>query len=155
MPGVVPALAAIEKYLEAVRDDSHQEVGFTQRVGTVLLWMCAVDERFWNDDHYEDERLAHPDGLVFDGLRRARDAITHQLVVTHPEGGIDHGASDYALYPPAWARLDALGPGKQTLRSPNQDDGYVRELEGRNVIEGLERGDRWLRYWAAFRERAA
>jgi hypothetical protein len=146
MPQVAAALAGLRHYIDDV--SAATDLPVNSRVGTALLWACAVDEVFWPEDGYEAAREEDADGVVLGGLRRARDVVAHRLVAVQQEGGLTYPLGPTLDYPPVWVTLTALGWAR-SHRSPKQDAAYVGELEGRRVTDGLERGYAWLRRWAS------
>lgn len=141
MDALTNALEALDHHLDAVRNDPTWSLH--GRLGSALLWVCALDEAFWTQADYEQRRDSDGDGAVIPGLRRARDAVTHRLVQPSAEGGLEYPLGATLSYPDVWVPLASLGPST-SRRAPQQDRSYVAEVQGRRVLEPLLRARRWL-----------
>lgn len=146
MTGLRIALEALDHHIAAIEHDTSWSL--QGRIGSALLWVCALDEAFWPTgahpiDDYEKQRDQDSSGMVIVGLRRARDAVTHRLVRPSEEGGLEYPLSYPLAFPDVWVPLAQLGRSTST-RAAEQERVYVQEIQGRRVREPLDRGRDWL-----------
>lgn len=119
------------------------------RVGSALLWICALDEQFRSEPSYKSRRRRDAEGRVIEGLRFARNRVAH---------GADIVVADGGLLFPAFAGLGGtLEFGPQTwltanrMRTVAKDKGptseratYDAHVAGRLVPDPLRDALNWF-----------
>lgn len=143
------ALEAFDHCVTAISSDHSWSLH--GRVGSALMWMCALDESFWPDAGYEKARDVDTDGQVIPGLRRARDAVVHQLTQTNEHGGLEYplfGGTGTLNYPDRWVDLGRLGPpASKSPRLGLQERMYQTHVAGQTILRPLLRARNWIVAW--------
>ena len=137
------ALSAIKLTAAAISIISPQPVWV--RVGSALLWVCALDEQFWSESAYISTRNVDVDGRVISGMRFARDRAAHGIEVVSSEGGLRYplftdGTLDYS---PEWMPRNSMQTEPPRERT-EQITSYDRYLIGTSLYDTFASAERWF-----------
>ncbi|WP_157008520.1 hypothetical protein [Agromyces laixinhei] len=142
-----------EWVIELEEDDRHPRVDIV--AGTALFWLCSLDEAL--EERYSADYLgrtnASPTGRVMAGLRFARNAVAHGIVVCAGQRGlafpivypIDYG-------PNVWKHADEFLARWTPQAKVDREGGlrlasYREHVERRPVGEPLRAAVSWLEEW--------
>jgi hypothetical protein len=137
------ALSAVKLTVTAILSVSPQPVWV--RVGSALLWVCALDEQFRSDSAYNTSRNVDIDGRVIPGMRFARDRAAHGIEVITSEGGLRYplfadGTLDYS---PKWMPRNSMQTAPPGDRR-EQVDSFDNYLIGASVYDTFNAAVRWF-----------
>jgi hypothetical protein len=147
-----PHLARAERLVSAAETACCRvrplEAEIFQPLGETLVWLVAIDDLLHAaDSNYRTRRDADPDGAGLPGLRLARNAVVHGVMVTSatydkPGGGL--AAAPLATFAlgegpsTRWvARASIAHTPKPGKHVPSQERSYDTHIAGHDVLSPL------------------
>lgn len=143
------ALTAIRLTVEAAAPLNNHGQPRWIRVGSALLWICALDEQFVSEPSYKSRRSKDADGRVIEGLRFARNRVAHGGDIVVADGGLEYplfggpgGTMEFG--PQTWMRAERMRTVGKDQGPASERAAYDAHVAGRLVSDPLNDALRWF-----------
>lgn len=149
------AQSSLARLSELPTESDHLERVYVA-AGETLLWVCLIEESFWNNPNYAERRDRDQWGYVFPGLRFLRNNLVHSPVVSVHLGG--NGGLEYPLFKngflnydtPVFRWVEGLEMVGTSGHKREQFEGYRKRIAGEVVGKTLRDAVTWCDHELAY-----
>ena len=136
--------AALDRALDARKSDKIEEM--FAPLAEALWWIVVLNDSYWQSDgeEYRKSRDSDEQGRILEGLRYARNRLTHDIDITGMHGLIESGLTLPFNLPAnlgripmwMWRSVDKLP--RASRRDRESEARYRESLEGKEVEATLQ-----------------